>query len=58
VRSFEAEMHRYFRDERPELRDEIREKKEISAELEGKILEAMQQAREHYFAEQPEAKVA
>jgi hypothetical protein len=37
--------------------DEIREKKEISAELEETILAAMREAREDYVARKPEASV-
>jgi F-type H+-transporting ATPase subunit alpha len=57
VRPYEEEMHRSFQNEHPEVLEEIREKKEISAELEETILAAMREAREDYVARKPEASV-
>jgi F-type H+-transporting ATPase subunit alpha len=57
VRPYEREMHRVFRDEHPEVLVEIREKKQISSELEAKILEVMRAVREDYVGMKPEAKV-
>jgi len=57
VRPYEEEMHRSFQNEHPEVLQEIREKKEISAELEETILAAMREAREDYVARKPEASV-
>jgi F-type H+-transporting ATPase subunit alpha len=58
VRPFEKAMHRYFRDERSEALAEIREKKEISDELQKTILATMEQVREQFLAEQEEVKTA
>ncbi|HLE85323.1 MAG TPA: F0F1 ATP synthase subunit alpha [Thermoanaerobaculia bacterium] len=57
VRPFEEEMHRSFQNERPEVLTEIREKKELPAELEETILAAMREVREDYVARKPEASV-
>ena len=57
VRGYEAEMHRAFRNEHPEVLEEIRTKKEISAELQEKILSVMAEAREDFFAREPKARV-
>ena len=58
VRPFEKAMHRWFRDEKPEALAEIREKKEISDDLQKAILAGMEQVREQFLAEQPEVKWA
>ena len=58
VRPFEKAMHRWFRDEKPEALAEIREKKEISDELQKAILAGMEQVREQFLAEEQEAKSA
>ena len=55
VLPFEKMLHRYFKDELPEALDEIRDKKEISAELDARILEGMKQVRELYVSENPGA---
>jgi len=55
VRPYELEMHRMFRDEHPEVLTEIREKKEISGELQETILSVMREVREDYLARKPEA---
>ncbi len=57
VRHYEREMHRVFRDEHPEVLEEIREKKQISSELEEKILEVMTTVCEDYLGRTPDAKV-
>jgi len=58
VLPYEQEMHRSFQNEHPEVLTEIREKKEISGELEEKILSIMREVREDYVARKPEATVA
>jgi len=58
VRPFEKAMHRWFRDEKPEALAEIREKKEISDELQKAILAGMELVREQFLAEQQEVKTA
>jgi F-type H+-transporting ATPase subunit alpha len=58
VRPFEAYLHRYMREQRPEIVHELRDKKQISPELGESIKKAMVEAREAYLAERPEAKVA
>ena len=58
VSRFEKEMHRAFREESPEILKEIREKKEISSELEEKITAKMHEVLEHYLASHEGAKVA
>ncbi len=57
VRPYERDMHRVFQDEHPEVLAEIREKKQISSELDAKILEVMTFVREDYLGRKPEAKV-
>jgi len=57
VRPWEEEMHRAFQNEHPEVLTEIREKKEISPELQETILETMRRVREDYVARKPEAQV-
>jgi F-type H+-transporting ATPase subunit alpha len=58
VRPFEAYLHRYLREQRPEIVGEVRDKKQISPELAESMKKAMVEAREAYLAERPEAKVA
>jgi F-type H+/Na+-transporting ATPase subunit alpha len=57
VRAFEKALHRYFRDEKPEVLAEIRDKKDISDELGEEIAATMQQVREVFVSEQ-EARTA
>jgi F-type H+-transporting ATPase subunit alpha len=57
VGPYEQEMHRAFQNEHPDVLTEIREKKEISSDLEGKVLAAMKEVREDYVARKPEAQV-
>ena len=57
VLAYEQEMHRMFENEHPEVLTEIREKKEISAELEETILSVMREVREDYVARKPEASI-
>jgi F-type H+-transporting ATPase subunit alpha len=58
VRPFEAYLHRYMREQRPEIVSEVRDKKQISPELAESMKKAMLEARDAYLAERPEAKVA
>ncbi|HVR30455.1 MAG TPA: F0F1 ATP synthase subunit alpha [Thermoanaerobaculia bacterium] len=58
VRPFEAYLHRYLREQRPEIVAELRDKKQIPPELSEGMTKAMTEARETYLAERPEAKVA
>jgi F-type H+-transporting ATPase subunit alpha len=58
VRPFEAHLHRYMREQRPEMVQELRDKKQISPELAAGLQKAMNEARETYLAEHPEAKAA
>jgi F-type H+/Na+-transporting ATPase subunit alpha len=55
VLPFEKLLHRHFQDELPEILAEIRERKEIGKELDEKLVDGMEAAREHYLAEHPEA---
>ena len=48
-------MHRYFRDQKPEILAEIRETGSISEELEEQISAAMTEVRESFLADHPEA---
>jgi F-type H+-transporting ATPase subunit alpha len=57
VRTYEAEMHRSFQNEHPEVLEEIRTKKEISSELQQTILSVMNEVREDLFAREPKSKV-
>jgi F-type H+-transporting ATPase subunit alpha len=54
VRAFEKAMHRFFGDEKPEVLAEIRDRKEISDELQKRVLDVMQQVREQFLADQQE----
>ena len=60
VQPYEKAMHRYFRDEKPEILAEIRDKKSISDDLGKAIVAAMDQVREQFAAERlaTEAKTA
>ena len=58
MRPFEAYLHRYMREQRPDMVRELRDKKVISPELSESMKKAMVEAREAYLAERPEAKVA
>jgi F-type H+-transporting ATPase subunit alpha len=58
VRAFEKALHRYFRDEKPEVLAEIRDKKDISDELGKEIAATMQQVREVFVSEQQAVKTA
>jgi F-type H+/Na+-transporting ATPase subunit alpha len=58
VRPFEAYLHRYMREQHPDLVGELRDKKQISPELGPSLKKALTEAREGYLAERPEAKVA
>jgi F-type H+/Na+-transporting ATPase subunit alpha len=55
VRDFEREVHRHFREQVPELRQEIRERKEVSDELGRRIQEELGKVRDRYVEEHPEA---
>jgi F-type H+-transporting ATPase subunit alpha len=56
VRPFERALHRYFRDDKPEVLAEIREKKSLSDELGKSIIAAMNQVREQFVADQQAVK--
>jgi len=60
VQAYEKAMHRFFRDEKPEILAEIRDKKAISDDLGKSIAAAMEQVREQFAAERQatEAKTA
>jgi F-type H+-transporting ATPase subunit alpha len=51
VQPFERALHRFFRDEKPEILAEIRDKKSISDDLGKQITAAMEQVREQFLAE-------
>ena len=55
VGPYEQEMHRAFQNEHPDVLGEIREKKQISPELEERILGVMREIREDYLAREPAA---
>jgi F-type H+-transporting ATPase subunit alpha len=57
VRDFEQEMHRHFREQAPELRSEIRERKEVSEELGKKLQAELSKIRDRYLEEHPEARL-
>jgi F-type H+-transporting ATPase subunit alpha len=57
VRDFEQEMHRHFREHAPELRQEIRERKEVSDELGRRIQDELGKLRDRYLEEHPEARI-
>jgi F-type H+-transporting ATPase subunit alpha len=58
VQPYEKEMHRFFRDEKPEVLAEIRDKKAVSGELMLAILAAMEQVREQFAADRQGSKSA
>ena len=58
VQGYEKAMHRFFRDEKPEVLAEIRDKKSISDELLKAIIAGMEQVREVFAADVQEAKTA
>jgi len=51
VLAYEKAMHRHFRDEKPEILAEIRDKKSISDDLGKQIAAAMETVREQFLAE-------
>ncbi len=51
-------MHRFFRDEKPEILAEIRDKKSISDDLGKQIAAGMEQVREQLAADLQGAKTA
>ncbi len=55
VGDFEAQMHRYFSDQKPEILAEIRDSGKISDELFEKIDTAMVEVRDSFLADHPEA---
>jgi len=57
VPQFEADMLKHFRDERPELLDEIRDSGEISDDLAGKLVKAITDFRGHWVKRGEEAAV-
>jgi F-type H+-transporting ATPase subunit alpha len=57
VLAFEAAMHRFFREEKAELLDALREKKAIDKELDEKIMAALGEIRDRFLVENPKAKV-
>jgi F-type H+-transporting ATPase subunit alpha len=56
VQPYEKAMHRYFRDEKPEILTEIREKKSISDDLAKQVVAAMDQVRDMFVADTQGAK--
>ncbi|HET9766799.1 MAG TPA: F0F1 ATP synthase subunit alpha [Thermoanaerobaculia bacterium] len=58
VQAYEKAMHRFFRDEKPEILAEIRDKKSISDDLGKQIAAAMEQVREQLAADLQGAKTA
>jgi hypothetical protein len=48
-------VHRLFREQVPELGQEIRERKEVSEELGRRIQEELGKVRDRYVEEHPEA---
>jgi F-type H+-transporting ATPase subunit alpha len=55
VRPFEATLHRYFLDEKSDLLTEIREKKQISSELDEALVAGIREALEVYLSENEDA---
>ena len=58
VLPYEVQMHKYFRDQKSEILEEIRSTGQVSDELAERIAEGMQEVLESYLADHPEAKVA
>jgi len=58
VQPYEKAMHRFFRDEKPEILAEIRDKKSISDDLAKSIVAGMEQVREVFAADAQGAKSA
>ena len=58
VQPFEAAMHRYFLDEKSDILTEIREKKQISKELDVAIVSGIQEALDVYLSENEGASAA
>jgi F-type H+-transporting ATPase subunit alpha len=56
VRAFELALHRHFADEKPEILAEIRDKKDISPELDKQIIEEMKKIRDVFVADLQAAK--
>ena len=58
VGPFEQQMHRYFRDQRPEILQQIRDQGTVSDELMSQVSATMKEVRESYLADHPEAGLA
>lgn len=58
VKTFEEELHKYFKEVKGDILKEIKEKKDISKELEEKMIEALKEFSSTFLKENPEAQVA
>ncbi len=57
VLRYEVQMHKYFRDQKPEILEEIRTTEKVSDELAEKIAEGMREVLDSYLQDHPEARV-
>jgi F-type H+-transporting ATPase subunit alpha len=55
VRPFEREVHRYFLEEASAVREELRAKRELTKELDAKLMAELKKVEERYLAEHPDA---
>lgn len=58
IRDYEESLHKYFKEEKNEILKEIKEKKDISKDLESKIAEVLKDFTSFYLKENTEARIA
>lgn len=58
ISKYEEELYKFFKEEKSEIIKELREKKDISKELEEKLKNALKEFNDFFIKENPEAKVA
>lgn len=58
IKNYEEALHKYFKEEKGEILKEIREKKDISKEMEKNLIEILKDFTASYIKENPEASVA
>ncbi len=58
VRNYEENLYKFFREEKSHLLKEIKEKKDISQDLDEKLMDALKEFTSNYLKENPEAKIA
>lgn len=58
IKNYEEALHKYFKEEKGEILKEIREKKDITKEMEKNLIETLKDFTSSYLKENPEASIA